>query len=100
METDPSRQSSFRLTVAPADVYLVRDPESGSCSQAAAPQFLTHKNCEIIKLFFFSSHYAWDFCFKMFIGVELLYSVALVSALWQSETAVHIYPVFFGFLSH
>ena len=38
----------------------------------------------------------------IFIGVWLLYSVVVVSAVQQSESAVrmHIYPFVFGFPSH
>ena len=40
--------------------------------------------------------------FKLiFVGVQLLYHVVLVSAVQQSESALlYIYPLIFGFLSH
>ena len=38
--------------------------------------------------------YFYLFIFKNFIRVELLYNVALVSAVQQSESVIHISPLF------
>ena len=54
-------------------------------------------------LFFPPSHMeqiTFAFFKSIFIGLQLLYNVVLVSTTQQRESAIHIYPLPFGLPSH